>query len=67
MYDCGLSLNPDIDIGQVEGSFVQAAGFCLSEEQSRSAVDGRLVSDGTWDYKPPYAKFLISQCFLHFL
>ena len=45
-YDCGQSLNPDIDIGQVEGCFVQAAGFCLTEELTRSATDGRLISNG---------------------
>lgn len=53
LYDAGRSLNPYIDIGQVEGCFVQSAGFCLTEEQVRSPVDGRLISNGTWDYKPP--------------
>lgn len=48
VYDCGTSLNPYIDIGQVEGCFVQSAGFCLTEEQVRSTVDGRLISNGTW-------------------
>jgi xanthine dehydrogenase molybdopterin-binding subunit B len=55
VYDCGISLNPVVDIGQVEGSFVQAMGFCLSEEQVWSADDGRLLNNGTWDYKPPSA------------
>ena len=54
-YDCGVSLNPVVDIGQVEGSFVMAAGCLLSEEQVRSKVDGRLVGPGTWEYKPPQA------------
>ena len=39
-YDNGISLNPAVDIGQVEGSFVQGAGFCLTEENVRSSVDG---------------------------
>eukprot|EP00041_Stephanoeca_diplocostata_P004415 m.44741 g.44741 ORF g.44741 m.44741 type:complete len:1384 (+) comp15101_c0_seq3:127-4278(+) len=55
VYDCGTSLNPAIDIGQIEGSFVQSMGFCLTEEQTRSKVNGRLISNGTWDYKPPSA------------
>eukprot|EP00463_Aulacantha_scolymantha_P001687 TRINITY_DN2315_c0_g1_i1.p1 TRINITY_DN2315_c0_g1~~TRINITY_DN2315_c0_g1_i1.p1 ORF type:complete len:162 (+),score=27.10 TRINITY_DN2315_c0_g1_i1:29-487(+) len=54
-YDCGISLNPGIDIGQVEGSYVQSAGFSLFEEQIWSSVDGRLVTNGTWEYKPPCA------------
>ena len=53
VYDAGVSLNPEIDIGQVEGCFVQAAGCLLSEEQTWSKTDGRLVSNGTWDYKVP--------------
>lgn len=53
VYDCGVSLNPEIDIGQVEGCFVQAAGMLLTEEQTYSKSDGRLISNGTWDYKPP--------------
>jgi xanthine dehydrogenase/oxidase len=52
-YDGGISLNPAVDIGQVEGSFVQGLGMCLLEENVRSSTDGRLVSNGTWDYKPP--------------
>jgi len=51
--DCGVSLNPGVDIGQVEGSFIQGAGFCLSEEQIRSSTDGRLITNGTFVYKPP--------------
>jgi xanthine dehydrogenase molybdopterin-binding subunit B/xanthine dehydrogenase iron-sulfur cluster and FAD-binding subunit A len=55
VYDCGKSLNPAVDVGQVEGSFVQAMGFVLTEEQVWSATDGRLLNNGTWDYKPPSA------------
>jgi xanthine dehydrogenase/oxidase len=54
-YDCGVSLNPGIDIGQIEGSFVQAMGMVLSEQATRSKIDHRLVANGTWDYKPPTA------------
>ena len=32
VHDCGDSLNPAMDLGQVEGGFVQGAGWLTSEE-----------------------------------
>ncbi|MFK8051795.1 MAG: xanthine dehydrogenase molybdopterin binding subunit [Woeseiaceae bacterium] len=32
LHDCGRSLNPAIDIGQIEGGFVQGAGWLTTEE-----------------------------------
>jgi len=32
LYDAGQSINPGIDIGQIEGGFVQGAGWLTSEE-----------------------------------
>ena len=32
LHDCGQSLNPAIDMGQIEGGFVQGAGWLTSEE-----------------------------------
>ena len=32
LHDCGKSLNPAIDIGQIEGGFVQGVGWLTSEE-----------------------------------
>ena len=52
LYDCGHSLNPTIDIGQAEGAFVMGLGFFLQEETMYSP-SGELISDGTWEYKPP--------------
>lgn len=52
LYDCGKSINPVVDLGQVEGAFVQGLGFFLMEE-ALIASDGVLQSPGTWDYKPP--------------
>ncbi|XP_015873305.2 indole-3-acetaldehyde oxidase [Ziziphus jujuba] len=52
LYDCGQSLNPAVDLGQIEGSFVQGIGFFMSEEWLTNS-DGLLVTDSTWTYKIP--------------
>ncbi len=65
LFDVGKSLNPLIDIGQVEGGFVQGVGYVTSEElliQRGTEVakfgypDGAIYSYGTWKYKPPQSK-----------
>lgn len=56
VYDMGRSMNPAIDIGQVEGAFMQGVGYLLTEKlvfESKGDVKGRLNSVNTWDYKPP--------------
>jgi xanthine dehydrogenase/oxidase len=56
-YDIGWSLNPALDIGQVEGAFVQGIGYVLTEDlvfQPEGTPDeGRLNTTNTWRYKPP--------------
>ncbi|HKS28347.1 MAG TPA: molybdopterin cofactor-binding domain-containing protein [Pyrinomonadaceae bacterium] len=52
LFDAGKSLNPCLDVGQVEGAFVQGAGM-MTSEQLMYEETGRLYSNGTWDYKPP--------------
>ncbi|GFP91160.1 abscisic-aldehyde oxidase [Phtheirospermum japonicum] len=52
VYDCGQSLNPAVDLGQIEGAFVQGLGFFMLEEYSTNA-DGLVVADGTFTYKIP--------------
>ncbi|PNT76760.1 hypothetical protein BRADI_1g52740v3 [Brachypodium distachyon] len=52
VYDCGKSLNPAVDLGQIEGSFIQGIGFFIYEEHETNS-DGLVVSDSTWDYKIP--------------
>ena len=32
LHDCGQSLNPALDIGQIEGGFIQGAGWLTTEE-----------------------------------
>lgn len=56
IYDMGWSLNPAIDIGQVEGAFVQGIGYLLTEKlvsETEGVNKGRLNSTNTWRYKIP--------------
>ena len=55
LIDIGHSLNPCLDVGQVEGAFVQGLGL-MTTEQMMYEPDGRLYSNGTWEYKPPCSK-----------
>jgi len=52
--DAGQSLNPAIDIGQVEGGFIQGMGWMTSEEVAWGE-DGRLLSDNLSRYLVPTA------------
>ncbi|WP_372374104.1 xanthine dehydrogenase molybdopterin binding subunit [Vreelandella venusta] len=52
LHDVGNSLNPAIDIGQVEGGFIQGIGWLTSEELKWND-SGALVSDGPATYKIP--------------
>ncbi|WP_254274862.1 xanthine dehydrogenase molybdopterin binding subunit [Halomonas sp. 3H] len=52
LHDVGDSLNPAIDIGQVEGGFIQGMGWLTSEELKWNEA-GRLISDGPATYKIP--------------
>lgn len=56
VYDMGWSLNPAIDVGQVEGAFVQGIGYVLTEQlvyEPEGEQKGRLNTLNTWLYKPP--------------
>ncbi|OIT29691.1 PREDICTED: abscisic-aldehyde oxidase-like [Nicotiana attenuata] len=52
IYDCGQSLNPAVDMGQIEGAYVQGIGFFMHEEYLTND-DGLMVSNSTWTYKIP--------------
>ncbi len=54
-YDAGRSTNPAIDIGQIEGGYVQGLGFVTTEEVLYDE-HGRLITDNIWTYKPPCSK-----------
>ena len=52
LHDVGASLNPAIDIGQIEGGFVQGMGWLTCEELVWDAA-GKLLTDGPATYKIP--------------
>jgi len=52
LHDVGKSLNPAIDIGQIEGGFVQGAGW-LTTEELVWGEDGRLLTHAPSTYKIP--------------
>jgi xanthine dehydrogenase large subunit len=52
LHDVGRSLNPALDIGQIEGGFMQGAGWLTSEELKWDDK-GRLLTDGPMSYKIP--------------
>ncbi|WP_206617963.1 xanthine dehydrogenase molybdopterin binding subunit [Hahella sp. KA22] len=52
LHDVGKSLNPAIDIGQIEGGFIQGMGWLTTEEVCWDA-NGRLLSNSPANYKIP--------------
>ena len=54
LHDVGRSLNPAIDLGQVEGAFVQGMGWLTTEELVYDA-EGRLRTHAPSTYKIPCA------------
>ncbi|SDS94977.1 xanthine dehydrogenase, molybdenum binding subunit apoprotein [Pseudomonas asplenii] len=52
LHDVGASLNPAIDIGQVEGGFIQGMGWLTMEELVWNAK-GKLMTNGPASYKIP--------------
>ncbi|MGO4674795.1 xanthine dehydrogenase molybdopterin binding subunit [Bosea sp. 2YAB26] len=54
LHDCGTSLNPAIDKGQIEGGFVQGMGWLTTEELWWDD-NGRLKTHAPSTYKIPVA------------
>jgi xanthine dehydrogenase large subunit len=52
LHDVGASLNPAIDIGQVEGGYIQGAGWLTCEELVWNDK-GKLMTSGPASYKIP--------------
>lgn len=57
LHDAGKSLNPAIDIGQVEGGFIQGMGWLTTEQLCWNSA-GRLTTHAPSTYKIP----AISDC-----
>jgi len=53
LYDAGESMNPILDIGQIEGGFVFGLGCLTQEEQLIDVNDGTNKAIDTWGYKVP--------------
>jgi xanthine dehydrogenase large subunit len=54
LHDCGRSLNPAIDLGQIEGGFIQGMGW-LTTEELWFDDQGRLRTHAPSTYKIPVA------------
>jgi xanthine dehydrogenase large subunit len=54
LHDVGASLNPALDLGQVEGAFIQGMGWLTTEELAFDA-EGRLTTHAPATYKIPVA------------
>ncbi|MEY2892681.1 MAG: xanthine dehydrogenase molybdopterin binding subunit, partial [Pseudomonadota bacterium] len=55
LHDVGRSLNPALDIGQIEGAFVQGMGWLTSEELVWHGQSGKLLTHAPSTYKIPTA------------
>ena len=55
LHDVGQSLNPALDIGQVEGAYVQGVGWLTSEELVWHPQTGKLLTHAPSTYKIPTA------------
>ncbi|MDP9044891.1 MAG: xanthine dehydrogenase molybdopterin binding subunit [Pseudomonadota bacterium] len=55
LHDAGKSLNPAIDIGQIEGAFIQGMGWLTTEELVWHPTTGKLSTHAPSTYKIPTA------------
>ena len=55
LHDVGRSLNPAIDIGQIEGAFIQGMGWLTTEELVWHPKTGKLTTHAPSTYKIPTA------------
>lgn len=66
VHDCGKSMNPTIDLGQIEGGLVQGIGWMTMEELVYNP-DGRLASNALSTYKVPDIYAAPKEITVHFL
>lgn len=53
LMDVGRSLNPALDIGQIEGAFMQGVGLFTCEQVRYDNARGHLISDSLHTYQLP--------------
>ena len=66
LQDCGKSLNPTVDFGQIEGAFVQGMGWLTSEEIVWDDR-GHLLTHGPSTYKIPGSRDVPPEFNIHIL
>jgi xanthine dehydrogenase large subunit len=66
IHDCGQSLNPAIDRGQIEGGFVQGMGWMMMEELYWNR-DGALLTHAPSTYKIPCSRDVPAHFNVHIL
>ncbi|KAJ8719484.1 hypothetical protein PYW08_011659 [Mythimna loreyi] len=55
LEDVGLSVNPNIDIGQVEGAYIQGVGYFTCEKLVYDKATGKLETNRSLKYHVPLA------------
>ena len=66
LQDCGQSLNPAIDLGQIEGAFIQGMGWLTTEELWWDDR-GKLLTHGPSTYKIPGSRDVPTKFNVHIL
>ncbi|XP_053675022.1 uncharacterized protein LOC128725313 [Anopheles nili] len=56
LEDAGQTINPEIEIGQIEGAFMMGIGLYLTEALIYDHTTGELLTNRSWNYRPPGAK-----------
>lgn len=59
LEDTGTSINPEIDVGQLEGAFVMSLGMWLTEQLRYDPVSGKLLTYDTWVCSYKYFKYML--------
>ncbi|KAJ8719962.1 hypothetical protein PYW07_012005 [Mythimna separata] len=60
LQDVGISISPEIDIGQIEGAFVMGLGYWTCEKLVYDEA-GDILTDRSWDYHLPEARDIPQQ------